>query len=109
MLADCRLCGVCLNINSMTHLFNEEGNHILGKINYLNCFTFRIGADDGFSPYLCEGCMTLVHSAHEFKLLSEAANSIFADMSQKKSVILNACTNEWYTVDSSDTKYNFFG
>lgn len=90
----CRLCGLFCNTESMKHFFHPESNHILQKINYLKCFTFMIGNDDGFSPYLCERCITLVNSAHEFKLLCEAANSIFANKSRMKSVNVSEVNND---------------
>lgn len=66
----------------MINLFDEQNNSTLKKLNYCAWFTFPIGVNDGFPPYICYRCSGLLEITYEFKKICEAADAKFLAMSR---------------------------
>ncbi|KAJ3621974.1 hypothetical protein MTP99_002515 [Tenebrio molitor] len=65
-------CRVCLRGDEQMHyLFNEFDQGITLKDILANTTRFEIEKDDGFSPYLCQNCTTIVVDFYNLKTIYE--------------------------------------
>ncbi|XP_037037812.1 zinc finger protein 501-like [Bradysia coprophila] len=78
----CRLCCTYYDVPKMENLFAGKNKHLLDKLHYFACFTFRIDVNDGFPPYICIPCTELLQAAYEFKMICESAEANFWALSQ---------------------------
>lgn len=99
-------CRVCLETrNDLENMFNEETsinpNHA-DKI--IRCVCIEIKKDDGFPQKICTGCILLLESAYQFKVICEQSDQTLKMEARTDSLFKNGLSTTNPKVDDTNNE-----